>query len=312
MTTALFADSESSQPPAAQEALVREVTAETFMQDVIEESLSRLVLVDFWAPWCGPCKQLAPLLEKLVMAQKGAVILAKVNIDVSPEIAQQLRVQSVPTVFAFSQRQPVDGFMGAQSESQLKSWIEKLIKTTGAKAPGQEDYTEALSQADAFLASGDIETARALYDDIFREAPSNAEAFAGLLRCLIAVGDTDGAAAKLAVAPEELTQNKALARVRLALELANEAAKAGDLASLENRLNENPNDHQVRFDLALAFYAAGNRERAVDELLDIVRRDRKWQEDAARKQLVKLFEAFGPTDPLTIDARRRLSSVLFS
>ncbi len=299
-------------PALKADTFVKDVDAKSFIKDVLEASRERLVLVDFWAPWCGPCKQLAPLLEKLVAAHKGAVLLAKINIDENPDIAQQMRVQSVPTVFAFFKGQPVDGFAGAQSESQLKLWMEKLVKATGARAEGEEDYKAALGQAAEFLASGDAVTARAIYADIYGEAPDNFEALGGLLRCMIGQGEISQAQEILDSLEPDALKNNALEGAKTALELALQASKAGDVSALQARLEENENDHQTRFDLALAHYAAGAREAAVEELLEIVRRERAWQDEAARKQLVKFFEAFGPLDPLTVSARKRLSSLLFS
>lgn len=292
---------------------MRDVGIKDFATSVMDESRQRLVVVDFWAPWCGPCKQLGPLLEKAVQARKGAVLLAKVNIDENPQLAQQLRVQSVPTVYAFFNGQVVDGFMGAVPESQITAWLDQLVASTGSRAPGDDGLSAALKQAQEWLDSGAIAKAEPVFQAILAQEPENAEAFAGSLRCLMARGETVKASELLAAAPPALAQNKALAGVRSALELARQSAQAdGDVAALEKRVQADPNDHAARFDLALALYAAGNHERAVDSLLEIVSRDRAWREEAARKQLVKMFEAFGAADPLTIAARRRLSSILFS
>jgi len=300
--------------PAAADP-VKDVNLANFMADVIEASRDRLVVVDFWAPWCGPCKQLGPVLEKVVRSYKGAVLMAKVDIDQNPEIAQQMRVQSIPAVFAFFRGQPVDAFMGAQPEAQIKSWLERLLKATagaGAAMPDNAGLDTALKQAEDFLAKGDTAAAQSIYTDILDMDPSNAPAYAGLLRCLVALGDVERAKQMLEKAPAEIAKDKALDSVRTAIELAGQAAQSGSAAELEAKLNQNPADHQARFDLALAHYAAGQKEQAVDQLLEIVRRNRSWNEDGARKQLVKLFEAFGPADPLTISARKRLSSILFS
>ena len=296
---------------------VKDVELATFMADVIDASKDHLVVVDFWAPWCGPCKQLTPLLEKAVRAHKGAVRLAKIDIDKNPQIAQQMGVQSVPAVFAFFHGQPVDGFMGALPEAQIKSWLERLLKATasaGGIAPDDSagGLDVALKQADESLAGGDAVVAQSIYADILDQEPTHAAAYAGLLRSLIALGDMDRAKQMLASAPAEIAKDKALDSVRTSIELAAQAAQSGSAAELEAKLKQNPADHQVRFDLAMAHYAAGQKEQAVDQLLEIVRRARTWNEDAARKQLVKLFEAFGPTDPLTLSARKRLSSILFS
>jgi putative thioredoxin len=306
------ASADQSAPPPSGDA-IKDVSLSTFMADVIEASKQQLVIVDFWATWCGPCKQLTPVLEKLVRAAKGAVRLAKIDIDRNPQIAQQMGVQSVPAVFAFFQGRPVDGFMGALPEAQVKQWIDKLLLATGAAAGDAGAGLEtALKQAADFLAAKDIQTAQAIYADILDMEPTNAAAYAGLLRCLLALGDTAQAKQMLAKAPAEMVKDKAFDPVRAALELAEQAGQGGDAAELEAKLAKDPADPQARFDLALALYAAGKREDAVDHLLEIVRRNRAWNEDGARKQLVKFFEAFGPADPLTIAARKRLSSIMFS
>ena len=291
---------------------VKDVGLSTFMADVIEASKQQLVLVDFWATWCGPCKQLTPALEKVVRSYNGAIRLAKIDIDQNPEIAQQMGVQSVPAVFAFYQARPVDGFMGAQTEAQIKSWIERIIKATGAKAPAVANFDEALRQAAELLGAGNIEAAQAAYMDILGEDPVNAPAYAGLLRCIIASGDTAQAKTMLAEADPELTKDKIFDAIRTALELAEQSGNSGSVSELQKKLEQNEGDHQTRFDLAMAHFAAGQKEQAVDRLLEIVRRNRSWNEDAARKQLVKFFEAFNPLDPLTVASRKRLSSILFS
>ncbi len=299
--------------PAAADS-IKDVGLDNFMKDVIEASTDKIVVVDFWAPWCGPCKQLGPALEKIVRSYKGAVHMAKIDIDQNPEIAQQMRVQSIPAVFAFFRGQPVDGFMGAQTEAQIKSWLDRVIKATGAGAQGGENagLETALGQAAEFIAKGDIATAQSIYTDILDMEPMNAAAFAGLLRCIIASGEVDVAKQMLTAAPPEMAKHKALDSVRASLELAEQLPTGTSTAEFEAKLAQNPADHQARFDLAMAHYASGQKEQAVEQLLEAVRRDRNWNEQAARKQLVKLFEAFGPTDELTISARKRLSSILFS
>ncbi len=301
-------------PGAAAADPVKDVGLANFMAEVIEASRTQIVVVDFWAPWCGPCKQLTPVLEKIVRAHKGAVRLAKIDIDKNPEIAQQMQIQSIPAVFAFFRGQPIDGFMGALPEAQIKSWLDHLIKAAGgAKDPAPDaGFNTALEQAAGLLAQGESETAQAIYTDILAEEPTNTGAFAGLLRCLLAQKQISKAKEMLAAAPAELAKDKALDPVRTAIELAEQSGATGNAAELEAKLAQNPSDHQVRFDLALAHYAEGRKEQAVDQLLELVRRARAWNEEAARKQLVKLFEAMGPADPLTISARKRLSSVLFS
>lgn len=292
-----------------------DVMVSNFVQEVLEASKTQIVVVDFWAPWCGPCKQLGPVLERVVAGAGGAAKLAKIDIDKNAQIAQQMRIQSIPAVFAFFNKQVVDGFMGALPEPQIKAWLDELIKATGAKAPApaQEDFTAALEQAAQFRQSGDIATARAIYSDILTEQPGNKEAFAGVLHCLIALGDADSAAALLAKVPSEISESKELESVRAALDIAMQAQKSGGEAqALEDRLRADEKDYQAHFDLALLLFAQGKAEEAIDHLLFIVSRDRKWEDDGARKQLVQFFEALGATHELTIAGRKKLSSVLFS
>lgn len=288
--------------------LVKEGSTATFVDDVIKASQTVPVIVDFWAPWCGPCKQLGPLLEKLVAGARGAVRMVKINVDQNQDLAAQLRVQSIPMVYAFKGGRPVDAFVGAQPESQLKSFVERLIG--GADVSGGVE--EALAEAKEFLAQGDPATAGQIYQEVLAQDPRNGAAIAGLLRCLMATGDHAQAKQVLAGLPPELAGHAEIQGVRTALELAEQAGAAGAPADLRRRLAEHPDDHEARYDLAMAYYAAGEREAAVDELLELVRRDRTWNEEAGRKQLIKLFEAFGPTDPLTLSTRRRLSSLLFA
>ncbi|MFY9287280.1 MAG: thioredoxin [Alphaproteobacteria bacterium] len=297
--------------PAADDP-IKDVGLATFMMDVIEASKSNIVIVDFWAPWCGPCKQLGPALEKVVRSYKGAVRMAKVDIDQNQEIAQQMGIQSIPAVFAFFQGRPVDGFQGALPEAQIKSWVERLLKATGAAANPEGGLDTALKQAAEFLAANDVVTAQSIYTDILDMEPSNAVAYAGLLRCFMALGEVDRAKQMLESAPADIQKDKALDPIRTALELAEQSAQTGPVSDLQGKVEKDPADLQARYDLALAYYAADQKEKAVDELLDIVKRNRTWNEEAARKQLVKFFEAFGVMDPLTVSARKRLSSILFS
>lgn len=293
--------------PAAGD-LIKDGSTETFSVDVIEASLKVPVIVDFWATWCGPCKQLGPALEKIVREARGAVRMVKIDVDKNQELAAQLRIQSVPTVYAFANGRPVDGFTGAQPESQLRAFVQRLTK--GAAQPTLADLLE---EAKALLAEGDAETAAQAFQQILGEDPNNGPAMAGLLRCLMAVGDFDTVAQMLAQLPPELAKNAEVAAVKTALELHKvSAAGAGEAAGLRRRLADNPDDHQARLDLAMAYYGSGEVEAAVDELLDLFGRDRAWNEEAARKQLLKIFEALGGGHPVTLRGRRRLSALLFS
>jgi putative thioredoxin len=292
---------------AAAEGLIKETTTQGFMKDVIEESKRQPVLIDFWAPWCGPCKQLTPILEKVVKSAKGKVKLVKMNIDEHPAIPGQMGIQSIPAVIAFVNGQPADGFMGALPEGQVNAFIERLTK--GAVAGETKDL---LSEADAALTAGDVETAANIYSDILAEDEANVAALAGFARCQVAAGAIGEAKQTLAKIPEAKHNDAAVVAARAALEVAEQASSVGPVGELEQKVQQNPLDHQARFDLAVALNAAGQRQQAVDHLIAIVRRDRKWNDDGARKQLVQFFEAWGPTDEATVDGRKRLSSILFA
>jgi putative thioredoxin len=292
---------------APADGLVRDTTTQTFMKDVIEESRRQPVLVDFWAPWCGPCKQLTPVLEKTVRAAKGAVKLVKMNIDEHPSIAGQMGIQSIPAVIAFVNGQPADGFMGALPEGQVTAFLERLTKQ---EIGGEEK--ELLKAADAALVAGDPAGAAELYSEILAGDPANVHALAGLARSHLETGNMEQAKFTLAQVPEAKRNDAAVAAARAALEVAEQAASLGPVAELEQRVAANPLDHQARFDLAVALNGNNRRQEALDHMIEIVRRDRKWNEDGARKQLVQFFEAWGPTAEHTVAGRRRLSSILFA
>ena len=292
---------------AAPDGLIKDTTTQTFIKDVIEESRRQPVLVDFWAPWCGPCKQLTPVLEKVVKAAKGKVKLVKMNIEEHPAVAERLGIQQIPAVFAFSNGQPADGFLGAQPESVVKGFVERL--TRGKIGTEEADLLKA---ADEALAKNDAARAAEIYAQILSEDGSNIAALAGLARAYVATGALDQAKQTLAMVPEAKRNDPAVAAARAAIELAEQSQSLGSVSELEQKVAANPADHQARFDLALALNAKARRQEAVDQLLAIVKRDRKWNDDGARKQLVQFFDAWGPTDEATVDGRKRLSSILFS
>jgi putative thioredoxin len=288
---------------------IKEANLKSFPADVLDASREVPVIVDFWAPWCGPCKQLGPALEKAVAAANGAVKLVKVNIDENQEIARQLRIQSIPTVYAFRNGQPVDGFMGAIPESQVKQFVQTLAGGEG----GHDHAAEILEMAEQAFAAGNIGEAAQAYAHVLQDDPGNPKAVAGLARCYLKGGDVERAKTTLALVRPDDANDEAVRAVAAELALRENASKAsGQTSELEAKLAANANDHQARYDLAMALDAKGDREGAIDALLEVVRRDRKWNDEGARKQLVTLFEAMGPTDPRTISARRKLSSILFS
>jgi putative thioredoxin len=286
--------------------VVKDTTTATFRQDVLAESTRQPVLVDFWAPWCGPCKQLDPILKKVVTAAGGKVKLVKMNIDEHPQIAGQLGIKSIPAVVAFQKGQPVDGFAGALPESQVKGFIERLVGPLG----GEVD--DLLAAGDEALAARQIDAALEAYHSAFELEPANPKAAAGLARTLVEAGDLEAAKALLADLPVSPQEGPELAAARAAVALAAQAAEIGAFGPLEEKVKANPLDHQARFDLAVAYNAAGQREAAADALLEIIRRDRTWNDDGARKQLLQFFEAWGPVEPDTVAARRKLSGLLFS
>jgi len=292
---------------AAADSFVKDTTTQSFMKDVIEESKRQPVLVDFWAPWCGPCRQLTPVLEKTVRAAKGKVKLVKMNIDDHPAIPGQMGIQSIPAVIAFVNGQPADGFMGALPESQVVAFLERLTK--GAIGGEAKDL---LNAADTALAEGDAAGAATLYAELLAEDNGNVQALAGLARSYVKTGALDQARQTLAMVPTSKANDAAVVAARAALDLADQAKTVGPLADLEQKVATNPLDHQARFDLAVALNAKGRRGDALDHLITIVKRDRKWNDDGARKQLVQFFDAWGPTDEATIEGRKRLSSILFA
>ena len=286
--------------------LIKNTTTKDFLRDVIEASREVPVLVDFWAPWCGPCRQLTPIIEKAVRAAKGAVRLVKLNIDEHPQIPGQMGVQSIPAVFAFQDGRPVDGFMGALPESRVNDFIARLIGDSAG------DTAADLEAAEAALSAGDVNSAAQLFGEVMQKDRENAQALAGLAKCYIKTGDLARAEQTLALVPPAKADSSPVASARAALELARKTPAAGDIETLRAKLAADPKDPQARFDLALALSAKGDRSGALDELLAVVAKNRSWNDDAARKQLLQLFDAWGPADPSTIAGRQRLSSLLFA
>lgn len=294
-----------AQPAGAD--VIKDVTDQTFMADVVEASREVPVIVDFWAPWCGPCKTLGPQLEAAVQAKKGAVRMAKVNVDENQMIAGQLQVQSIPTVYAFWQGQPVDGFQGALSQGDVQRFVEKI-----SALAGDGGLSEALEAAEEMLAQGAVADAAQTFAAILGEEPENAAAMGGLARAHIAMGDLDTAEALLNNAAPAIAAAPEIEAARAQIALARQADEAGPLAELQSAVAANPDDLQARFDYAKALYAAGQAEAAIEELLDLFRRDREWNDGAAKAQLFTIFDALKPTDPLVQKGRRRLSSMIFA
>jgi len=292
--------------PAAD--LIKETDTACFMADVIEASATTPVIVDFWAPWCGPCKQLTPLIEKLVKQYSGKVKLVKINVDENQELAQQFRVQSIPAVYGFKGGRPVDGFMGAVPESQIKQFIDRL--TGGAGSP----LDDALAEAEAAMQGGHNDEALGIFQEILAQDPTHVKALAGALRCYMALDQDDMARQLIEKLPAPIKNSAEVQGVQAALDLKAATANTGnaEVEKLEAQVAADPKDMQSRLDLAMARYGAGDKAKAVDDLLAMIKADRAWNEQAARKQLVKFFEAFGPADPLTLTGRRRLSAILFS
>ena len=305
-----IAEQGSGAPPQAAPDLIKDTTTQTFVKDVIEESKRQPVLIDFWAEWCGPCRQLTPLLEKAVRAAKGKVKLVKMNIDQHPAIPGQMGIQSIPAVIAFVDGRPADGFMGAIPESQVNAFIDKLSKSMPGS--GEASIAEILKEAETLLAEGDPAGAAQVYAEALSVDATNIAALAGLAKCYVTTGAVDQAKQTLAMVPESRRNDAAVKAVQAAIDLAEQAKSVGPIGELEQKIAANPLDHQARFDLATALNAAGKRKEATTHLLEIVKRDRKWNDDGARKQLLQFFEAWGGTDEATVEGRKRLSTVLFS
>jgi putative thioredoxin len=305
-----IAEQGSGATPQAAPDLIKETTTQTFVKDVIEESKRQPVLIDFWAEWCGPCRQLTPLLEKAVRAAKGKVKLVKMNIDHHPSIPGQMGIQSIPAVIAFVDGRPADGFMGAIPESQVNAFIDKLSK--GVPGAGEPNIAEILKEAETLLAEGDPASAAQIYAEALSVDATNIAALAGLAKCYVTTGAVDQAKQTLAMVPESRRNDAAVKAVQAAIDLSEQAKSVGPVGELERKIAANPLDHQARFDLATALNAMGKRNEATTHLLEIVKRDRKWNDDGARKQLVQFFEAWGGTDEATVEGRKRLSTILFS
>lgn len=296
---------------AADVDLIKDSSEQTFMQDVVEASMNTPIIVDFWAPWCGPCKTLGPQLEEAVRAAKGAVKMVKVNVDEAQMIAGQLQIQSIPTVYAFHKGQPVDGFQGAVPQSEIKAFVDRVVKAAGGEAPG-DTLAEAVAAAEEMLSEGAAVDAAQTFAAILEEEPNNAAAYGGMVRAHIAMEDLEQAEAILNGAPAEISSTPELEAAHAQLELAKQAANTGPVADLLAAVEANADDHQARFDLAQALYAQGEGEAAIDHLLELFRRDRDWNDGAAKAQLFTMFDALKPEDPLVLNGRRKLSSMIFA
>jgi putative thioredoxin len=303
----------AASPPVPAD-LIKDSDQTKFAKDVIEASRTVPVIVDFWAPWCGPCKTLQPMIEKIVKEAKGAVKLVKIDIDKNQMLAQQLRIQSIPMVYAFFGGRPVDGFQGAVPESQIKEFVARLIQAAGG-APGEsgaDDLAAALEHAKQAVAENDFALAAQIYNEVIEVDPQNLVAIAGLARCHVQAGNLDQAKATLAKVAAKDKTNAEIVAVQASIDLAEQAKAAGPVDDLKAKAAADPKDFQARLDLALAYWAGDQRQEAIDELLAMIKLDRNWNEAAARQQLLKFFEALGFTDPLAVDGRKRLSTILFS
>ncbi len=299
----------SSAAPAAD--LIKDSSEAGFMADVVEASNETPIIVDFWAPWCGPCKTLGPMLEEAVTAAKGAVKMVKVNVDEAQMIAGQLQIQSIPTVYAFHKGQPIDGFQGALPASEIKAFVDRVITAAGGQTPGG-GLDEAVEAAENMLADGAAVDAAQTFAAILGEDGAHAGAYGGLVRAHIALGDLDQAEGILNGAPAEISQAPELEAAHAQLELARQAADAGPVAELTAAVEADPDNHQARFDLALALHASGQVEEAVTQLLELFRRDQSWNDSAAKTQLFTIFDALKPNDPIVLNGRRKLSSMIFA
>ena len=295
--------------------LIKDVSEATFMQDVVEASMQVPVIVDFWAPWCGPCKTLGPMLEAAVTKAKGAVTMAKINVDENQRLAQALAqqglpLQSIPTVVAFVEGRPVDMFQGALPQSEIEAFVKKTAEAGGGSADG--GLSEALEMAEQMLAEGAVADAAQTFAAILGEDGNNAAAFGGLARAHIALGDLEQAEAVLNGAPAEISRSAELEAAHAQIQLARQAADAGPVAELQAQVEAEPDNHQARFDLAQALQASGDTEGAVNQLLDLFRRDRDWNDGAAKTQLLTIFDALDAKDPVALTGRRKLSSMIFA
>jgi putative thioredoxin len=298
-------------PPPAD--LIKDSDQTKFATDVLEASRTVPVIVDFWAPWCGPCKTLQPIIEKVVTEAKGAIKLVKINIDQNQMLAQQLRIQSIPAVYAFFGGRPVDGFMGAVPEGQVREFVNRLVEATGGPAAnGADDLNAALEHATQAVADGDFQLAAQVYNEVLEVAPDNLAAMAGLARCYAHEGQAEQARAVLAKVPVKDKGNADIVAIQAQLDLAEASKAAGPIGELKAKAEKDPKDFQVRLDLAMAYWAGNQKQEAIDELLAMIKLDRNWNEAAARQQLLKFFEALGFTDPLAVAGRKRLSTILFS
>ncbi|MBU1211392.1 MAG: thioredoxin [Alphaproteobacteria bacterium] len=303
----LFGSGDNQAETGAGGNVIKDADTASFTADVIEASKDALVLVDFWAAWCGPCKQLTPILEKVVKSYKGKVRLVKVDTDANQGLAQQLRIQSLPTVYAFKDGRPLDGFTGALPESKLREFVDRLVSQTGGVG-----IADLLAEAATALENNDLQSAAEIYAAILQDDQQNPDAIAGLARCYLKSGDSDRAEQTIGLVPPNARQNAAVQSVIAALALARKAMEAKPTAELEAKLAADPKDLSARYELAVALAANGDKSGALDHLLEIVRTQRDWNEEAARKQLVELFDAWGPKDPKTIEGRKRLAAILFA